>query len=1053
MKKCFPFLLVLLAVPAAATLSKVQSASTWNSSGSTCNVSLAGTSAGNLIVLWLTWSPSSLTLDLTYKDPTNNTYASAVGPTIQSVTNTAAQIVYAKNLPTGGNDNIHFPFANGGSATSVSCVAVEYTGADAQYPLDSVSAGYVYSGNPSNMLDSGNAAPANTNLMVFAAGVADTNSELIAVSGNGLMRIEHSNGTWGTGIAETSPTAISGNNILQRATACFGTGSTCSGTTGNWLIQMAILRDASWTVAGGWSPTRLPQYVNAAQYPGADICVQAQNAALVNPHATILVPVNGTQPCSVDPTGAFSNTAITTQPTFFGYMDFYGVGPGGVGTLIVDTPWLLANSGRYAFHDVHVTVSNHFRQNVSGNRCWTENSSPVTNGSEGTCLNGNEGFNISIQAGAATANCALVTYPSVGSNLQYQIHGGEYVDLIGFTAVGNNGKFRVIPNVGGSGEPCGNPAGPIANQFYIWAPNAVSCNNAGVNNCGAKATIAAPTPVFYMGPRSFDQLASEGSLDDWKMHNPYVYGKEIGPQTGNSGNYVFEATVAGTSGGGPVTWPQTPGATVGDGGVTWKNIGTTAYCIDIAGVPNQGCQIFGLKILDLGELDAWGYGLEGFDNSECMEQCIVDNRDSRLQARVSSVTYSVWTSEAQNGSLIRHGEDYCNNNLKNGVQFQCISNQPSSGTDLYGAFHVGIWLRDTWAHQSVDDWTINETSHCGIMVDGVGGNGTSFSAGNGITGIHFQKGANLGHICIGSQSPASDVYVGLIQTDGMPAPTANILIAGSNASPVSLLQDWAATKSYDYATVIYPNPAMHNTGKNVFFATVGGTSGTSMNEPNWDSNCATTCTDGTGGTQITWTNAGTSFPNSTGPGGNVVHAWMLANDHTQAATIYNGETNKTWTENQIADYTYDAQGTTYEASSSDTYPANFGQGLTVGSSLAMSGAPVQAAINSQVAPSSSTVMLDMSRGNIQQLHCTGSGVAITLADTNLKPGETMTFIFVQTSSLTPCTLTYAANMHGGTTVPSAANGVLTQEFAVSNSGTDLYAKADGKTCTSSCGTP
>src|SRR5262249_54914691 len=146
----------------------------------------------------------------------------------------------------------------------------------------------------------------------------------------------------------------------------------------------------------------------------------------------------------------------------------------------------------------------------------------------------------------------------------------------------------------------------------------------------------------------------------------------------------------------------------------------------------------------------------------------------------------------------------------------------------------------------------------------------------------------------------------------------------------------------------------------------------------------------------------------------------------------------------------------YEVSSSDTYPANFGQGVTVGSSLAMSSAPVQAAVNAQSSPVSASIALDMSKGNTQQVKCTatvGPPPTLTLSTSNLKPGETMTLIFVQASGPTACTVSFPSNMHGGTTVSNLANSVMTQEFTVSNNGTDLYAKAAGSICTSSCGSP
>lgn len=303
MKKSLLCAFLLAAVPALATISKVQSAATWNSSGSTCNVSLTGTTAGNLIVLWMTWSPSSLTLNLGYTDPAGNTYASAVGPTIQTASNTAAQIVYAKNLPNGGNDAIHFPFANSGSATSVSCVAVEYSGLDTMYPLDSVSAGYSNSVNPTGLLDSGTVAPANANLLVFGGGTSDTSYTVSA--GSGFTSVQNNPGS----ITEqfiNSPT--SPNNTLQRATACLAIGMTCSPTTtGNWLMQMAVFRDASWTVAGGWPPARLGQILYASQFPGVDASAKIQNAIDACPlsgctvSALDLSDVGGTGSQNIDP--------------------------------------------------------------------------------------------------------------------------------------------------------------------------------------------------------------------------------------------------------------------------------------------------------------------------------------------------------------------------------------------------------------------------------------------------------------------------------------------------------------------------------------------------------------------------------------------------------------------------------------------------------------------------------------------------------------------------------------------------------------------------------
>jgi hypothetical protein len=232
MKKSLLCVVLLVAVPALATISQVQSAATWKSSGTTCSVSLPGTAHNNLIALWVTWSPSSLTLSLPYVDPKNNTFVTAVGPTIQSASGTAAQIVYAKAI-NPGTDNIAIQFANSGSATSVSCVAVEYSGLDTFNPLDSAHAGFSYS--PSGTLDSGAAAPANASLLLFGGGTGDGGS---LIAGGSFTAIQASGGSI------TEQEVVSSNNTLQRATAILNP-SNGPGATGNWLMQMAVFRDAS----------------------------------------------------------------------------------------------------------------------------------------------------------------------------------------------------------------------------------------------------------------------------------------------------------------------------------------------------------------------------------------------------------------------------------------------------------------------------------------------------------------------------------------------------------------------------------------------------------------------------------------------------------------------------------------------------------------------------------------------------------------------------------------------------------------------------------------
>lgn len=107
-------------------------------------------------------------------------------------------------------------------------------------------------------------------------------------------------------------------------------------------------------------------------------------------------------------------------------------------------------------------------------------------------------------------------------------------------------------------------------------------------------------------------------------------------------------------------------------------------------------------------------------------------------------------------------------------------------------------------------------------------------------------------------------------------------------------------------------------------------------------------------------------------------------------------------------------------------------------------------VNTITASGSAT--LDMSKGSIQQVTCTGSGTQ-TLSTANLQSGMIMTFIFVQNASGTACTLTYPSNMHGWTNPSSSHNSVSTQQFVVSNHGSDLYATAAGTQCISACGAP
>jgi len=163
-------------------------------------------------------------------------------------------------------DTITVTFS-GSAGVSSGCVVAEFSGADTQYPLDSVSAGYSTSGNPTGLLDSGTVAPANANLLVFGGGTTDYTGSSVG-AGTGFTAVQSNVGSI------TEQMIVSGNNTLQRATA----GYPSPPPTGHWVMQMAIFRDASWTVFGGWSPIRADQVQHTDQFPGTTPTLQIQGA-------------------------------------------------------------------------------------------------------------------------------------------------------------------------------------------------------------------------------------------------------------------------------------------------------------------------------------------------------------------------------------------------------------------------------------------------------------------------------------------------------------------------------------------------------------------------------------------------------------------------------------------------------------------------------------------------------------------------------------------------------------------------------------------------------
>jgi len=653
-----------------------------------------------------------------------------------------------------------------------------------------------------------------------------------------------------------------GSGTITGVTA--GSGLSGGGTSGSVTLTNTAQVPSATALGQGISATGSGQTylagftgpIPAYLYSGADICVQVAAAAAANPHSDISAVLTlGSNPCSVDPTGAFATTPISVNPPFFGRIFFSCVGTvASKCTLNPQTPWIQANTSVIDFGGVNVTIASQFYA-ISGTRCWTAGSGG-TGGTDNFCGNSSISTLSIVPQSGGNASCAAVTIPWVNSTAgtTAELRGGEFIDNSNFTAPANNGKFRVMP---AADSDCpGNP-GPSTNSgagtetFWIWAPDAVSCANPTA--CGSSATVAGPTALWYQGPRAFDLLG-------------------------------------GASGG--------------------------QECIALSGTPNaNNCGIFGAKLLNVGEVHAFGYGMLGYDNSACEEQCLIDNSGSHAIYRISSATYHIWTSVPQNNDSFKHGEDYCNQSKGN-----CVND----GTAKYGAFHVGMLLWDTWSHGTLEDFTINENTQCGIDVEATGGIAVGYNAVNAIQGIHYQAGSNLGNICVGMQAGASGVNIRQIDSNANNPPLANILLGGSHRPALTALNDWSSTQTYSYATVILPT--VNNASNYVFFATISGTSGGS--EPNWSGGGCTaysigaTCSDGS----VTWTNTGTHFPNSLGVGTSGINVSTISNQ-PGAITIFNGASNQSWTCNQVAMYVYASNG--YEISDCGSNLPNFANGINV----------------------------------------------------------------------------------------------------------------------------
>ncbi|HXP72215.1 MAG TPA: hypothetical protein VOA88_23285 [Candidatus Dormibacteraeota bacterium] len=226
----FGVLVLLVSTPAWATITRVQSNAKFSGSGTTCAATFTTSPAQNdLIVVWTFWQPTTATASVT--DTLSNTFSSAIGPTTQPGTpGGLAQIFYAIQSHTAASDTVTVTYS--GSTTACNAVIVEYRGINLSSPLDVTQSG---TGN-STSLDTGLKTPNFTNELVFGGGAAAIGT---ASAGNGF------------GLIQANAGNITEDNILVSNAQQHATASTSS--SGNWVMQMAVFRDAQNVWSGSQS--------------------------------------------------------------------------------------------------------------------------------------------------------------------------------------------------------------------------------------------------------------------------------------------------------------------------------------------------------------------------------------------------------------------------------------------------------------------------------------------------------------------------------------------------------------------------------------------------------------------------------------------------------------------------------------------------------------------------------------------------------------------------------------------------------------------------------
>lgn len=195
----------------------------------------AAQSAGDLNVVVVGWNDSKATVTAV-TDSSKNTYARAVGPTVQTGYATQA-IYYAKNIAaaSAGSNAITVTFSL--AAVSPDIRILEYAGADPNNPVDAVAA----SSGSGTLSSSGTVSTTNGTDLLFAGNIVQTKT---TGAGSGFTKR-----------LLTSPDGDIAEDEMVSAAGSYS--ATAPLTSGDWIMQMVAFRTPSPVTTPPTAPTNL----------------------------------------------------------------------------------------------------------------------------------------------------------------------------------------------------------------------------------------------------------------------------------------------------------------------------------------------------------------------------------------------------------------------------------------------------------------------------------------------------------------------------------------------------------------------------------------------------------------------------------------------------------------------------------------------------------------------------------------------------------------------------------------------------------------------------